>query len=544
MPSAGLSGSWLPEGLFFARFGLKFPGGTRRRRGEAQLVRRKMLIPVLLATLAVASSAQPKSEEELRLMLQNFESYAEKSRREWQTPGMAVALVLDNRVVYSRGFGVRRAGGNEPVTPETIFQIGSISKSFTAGLVAQLVDEKKLNWNDPITDAFPDFRLFDPWVTRQFTVEDSMAQRSGMPAYAGDLLAFMGCDREQILAAMRHIQPVSSFRSQFGYVNNLWLAAARVIEKHRGEGWEACVRGRIFEPLGMAHSSTGAQALYSAPNHADPHLPGSPAPLALGPQWPYTQWVYTYGPAGGINSNVLDMARYARAQLSGGLEGKSLWSRASLERMHTPHVYAGGEPRQPAENLAQVGRMSYCLGWIRQEMNPLPLVWHNGGTSGCKAVVGLVPDHNMAIVVLSNLGGTELPEALMYRFYDLALGRPQQDYSAQFLKTSKARQQGGPKRPASPQPPLALHNYAGSYFNPCYGELKIRVGEGQLLAQLGKNMRFSCQPWNRDTFRFDDFVNPADPPQFLTFQLSPEGKVTAVEVPSLGDASNGLFEKR
>lgn len=503
-----------------------------------------MLIPLLLATLAAPSLAQPKSDQELRLLLERFEPYAEKSRREWGTPGMAVALIVGDRVVYTRGFGVRRAGGSEPVTPETIFQIGSISKSFTSAMVAQLVDEQKLMWTDPIIDSFPDFRLFDPWVTRQFTVEDSMAQRSGMPSYAGDLLAFMGRDRDQILAAMRHIEPVSSFRSQFAYVNNLWLASAKVIEKHRGESWEASVRKRVFEPLAMSQSSTGADALYSAPNHAEPHLAGPQGAIPLGRDWPYTPWVYTYGPAGGINSNVVEMARYARAQLRGSLEGKTLLSAASLERLHTPHVYAGGGSRQPAEGIAQVGRLNYCLGWLRQELNPRPLVWHNGGTSGCKAVIGLVPDSDLAIVVLSNLGGTDLPEALMYRFYDLALGRPDQDYSAQFLKSSQARKQALPVRPSPAQPPLSLERYAGTYVNPLYGELAVSVAEQKLVAKLGPTLRFDCLPWNRDTFRFDDFINPADPPQFLTFQVEPDGTVSALESPSFGDGHGGVFQKR
>ena len=494
---------------------------------------------VLSAALTAPTLAQPG--QDLTRLLTTFESYAERSRQQWGTPGMAVALIVNDRVVYSKGFGVRQAGGTEPVTPETLFQIGSISKSFTSAMVAQLVDDHKLSWTDHVSDSFPDFRLFDPWVTREFTVEDTMSQRSGMPAYAGDLLAFMGKDRDQILAAMRHIEPVSSFRSQFAYVNNLWLATAKVIEKQTGQSWEDNVRRRLFVPLGMTSSSTGLEGLYSAPNHASPHIQGRSGVMPLSRDWPFARWVYTYGPAGGINSNVLDMARYARVQLHGTLDGKTLLSPASLDRLHAPHVYVGGGSKTPATSIPEVGSLSYCMGWLRQQVRPVPIVWHNGGTSGCKAVVGLVPDSDIAIVVLTNLGGTELPEALMFKFYDLYLGRPEQDYSSQFLHTQQARKEASPVRPNPTLPPLALARYAGTYANPAYGAARVEVAGSGLKLTLGGTISLQCSPWNRDTFSFEDFTSPSEPPQLVTFRLDASGVVNAMELPLAAHSQGGVF---
>lgn len=466
-------------------------------------------------------------------LVARFERYAEEARQAWGTPGMAVALVADGQVIWSKGFGVKQAGNPEPVTVDTVFQIGSASKSFTASLVALQVQQGRLNWTDKVIDFFPDFRMFDPWVTREFTIEDTMSQRSGQAPYSSDLLAFMGATRSDILQAMREIRPVSSFRSHFGYVNNLWLAAAQVLENVSGKSWESQVDSGIFQPLRMTHSSTGSSALWKSPDHAVPHAgrKGSITPLLA--DWPFTEWIYTYGPAGGINSTVLDMALYVKMQL--GLSG--LLSSASLEKLHSPHILAGGSTKPSPQAIFEVGMASYCLGWLRQEMEPLPLVWHNGGTTGCKTVVGYCPEAGMGIVVLSNLGGTDLPEALMYRYYDLYFGRPDYDYSAAFLK-NRPEAPAPPLRPQAPRPPAPLTEYVGSYRNPVYGVASVKLRGDGLVVELGKNLRLQLQPWDADTFRFDD---PIDGEEFGFARFG--GKFSELQLSLCEDALAGRFER-
>ena len=204
-------------------------------------------------------------------VLPAFEDYAERARTMWGTPGMAIAVVHRDQVVYTKGFGVKKLGGADPVDPHTLFPIGSTSKAFTSALVAWLADAGKLRWADPVIDHVPAFEMYDPWVTRAFMIEDLMAQRSGMSPYAGDLLAVIGFDAPYIQAQMRHMPPVSSFRSRFGYVNNLFLVAAEVIKQHTGMTWEEAVQRRLFAPLGMTESSTGLPAYRSAANAAFSH---------------------------------------------------------------------------------------------------------------------------------------------------------------------------------------------------------------------------------------------------------------------------------
>lgn len=489
-----------------------------------------MRLPTLILGLAWVASfsfpllAQP-APIDLTQRLEPFDRYVEESRQAWGTPGLAVALVADGKVIWSKGYGVRESGKMEAVASDTVFQIGSLSKSFTACLVAIQVDRGKLRWKDRVVDHYPDFRMFDPWVTREFRVEDTMAQRSGQPAYATDLLAFLGGGREELLQAMRLVRPVSSFRSEFAYVNNLWLVSAKLVEKAAGESWEQSISSQLFGPLKMSRSSTGSESLFGEANHATPHLRTVRGAKPLPKSWPFTQWVYTYGPAGGVNSTVLDMAQYLLLHLG----NKSLVSQESLTKLHTPHTWISNQRKEQPRSIPEVAPVSYCQGWLRQEMRPYPLIWHNGGTSGCKTVAGFVPEAGIGIVVLSNLADTELPEALMYRFYDLYFGHPDYDYSQAFLK-AKPKAQAGPKRPAQARPPADLNKYAGLYRHPVYGLARIEPSGSNLQMTIAPNFKVLLSPWDGDTFLLPDFLDPDGTPDFARFLSDSQGNFPSLQL--------------
>jgi CubicO group peptidase (beta-lactamase class C family) len=449
---------------------------------------------------------------------------------------MAISVVVGDQMVYSKGFGVREIGGNEPVTPETVFQVGSISKSFTAALMGQLVEQEKVHWTDPVLETVPSFQMYDPWVTRNFTIEDTMSQRSGLEAYAGDILVILGATRETIIESLRYTKPVTSFRSQFAYMNTIWLVAGKVIETVTGKTWEDNVEQSIFQPLGMTQSSASLEEFLSEPNHATPHMRGADGPTPKKKGYVFADGVYIYGPCGGINSNVLDMARYARMQLHG-----TLLSQATLDYMHSPHIYAGGSSKTPAADPGDLGCTSYCLGWLRQEVIPQPLVWHNGGTHGSHGLIALIPDSDVAIVVLTNYSDTLLPEALMYKFYDLYLDRPEQDYSSDFLITHLAGRPTRPQRPGKASPPSALSNYAGTYHQDVYGTVEVRVEGDGLRASLPPRVEMKLEPWNRDTFIFEDMTNPAGAPLFATFHPDEQGEMSALKIDMFFSSPGGLF---
>lgn len=492
-----------------------------------------------LAVLGIAPSYARPEAPDLDRLVQSLDPYIESSRQAWQVPGLAVALVADGKMVWSQGYGVRALGGNQPVTSKTIFQIGSISKSFTSALVAMQVDRGALNWNDRVVDHFPEFRMHDAWVTRECRIDDTMSQRSGMAPYVGDLMAFLGKDRRSILAAMRSIVPVSSFRSEFAYVNNMWLVTAAVLESVTGFTWEQLIERDIFQPLGMTSSSTDRSGLFSAENHASGHRWNGRGMELLADDWPHYDWTYIYGPAGGINSNVEDMARYLAMQMG---QTPQL-SAASRDRLHQPHTRIQGSQTVSGTEVV-VEATSYCLGWLRQERTPYPLVWHNGGTSGFRTVAGFVPQANFGIVVLSNTADSNLAEAIMMRAYDLYFGLPEVDYSAQSLLAWKASRPKPDQRPKNPTPPASLERYLGNYQHPTYGSAQVvRRGQGLLLTVDGR-LKLELSPWNGDVFACRDADGGSDEKtEYVTFLPEPDGSYSGFRATMLEDIAEGLFTR-
>jgi CubicO group peptidase (beta-lactamase class C family) len=343
---------------------------------------------------------------QLDTLLAAFEAYAEQARVRWGTPGMAVAIVRQDQVIYAKGFGVKKLGGTDPVDPHTLFPIGSTSKAFTSALIALPADQGKLRWEDPVVDHVPAFEVYDPWVTRAFMIEDLMAQRSGMSPYAGDLLAVIGFDAPAIQARIKQVPAVSSFRSRFTYVNNLFLVAAEVIRRHTGMPWGDAVRQRLFEPLGMAESSVGLEAYRAAANVAFSHavLDGHVAAIPF--DAPSLGFAYTYGPAGGVNSTVLDMAKWLRLHLSRGVfEGKRLISEANMRVVHSPETVVEPQAQNPLAHTT-LGSTTpfYCEGWVYSAAHPYPVIWHNGDTGGVQRSPPLPPRPDRAVAPLGHDG--------------------------------------------------------------------------------------------------------------------------------------------
>ena len=486
--------------------------------------------------------------DQLPALLARFEQYAEEVRISWQVPGMALAIVVDDRVAYAKGFGVKEVGGTDPVDPHTIFQIGSASKAFTSALVAMQVDAGKFQWQDRVVDRLPDFMMADPWVTREFLVQDLMAQHSGLPPYAGDLQSFLGFDRAHIVHSLRYLQPVSSFRSTFAYQNGLFLVAAELVEQATGASWEENIEERIFRPLGMTQSTAGLEGFQTAANVATPHVRDGVAIVPLGPAWPYHPWVYVYGPAGGVNSNVLDMAQWLRLQLGHGtFEGHQLISADNTDFVHAPKtvIFAGAQGREQGQKHPLGGRGTYyAQGWVYVDAAPDSIVWHNGGTSGCKSVVAFVPEANVGILVLSNLGGTDVPEILAQWFFDRYLGAPDKDWN-QIVHAEAAKSDSSPEvpsRPANPSPPLPLSTYAGTYRNDVYGELAVRADDDALSLTIGPDkIETSLQHWDRDTFvwRIPEFAGFQSPASFGVSSGEPQD----LTLKELNDAREGVFRR-
>lgn len=511
---------------------------------------RHKLIPVVVIMLCVSLTsfaAEPgpikaPDQKNLKKILSQFEIYARKGMADWKVPGMAIAIVKGDDVVYEKAFGVKRLGTKDPVDTDTVFQIGSTSKAFTAALVGMLIDEGKMKWDDPVVNHLSDFMMYDPWVTRQFTITDLMAQHSGMPEHAGDNAAIVGFDREVIMGAVRFVKPVTSFRAEYAYQNNLFLAAAGLVEKKTLKSWEDNLRKRIFKPLGMTSSSADLASFKNGKNVASLHHMIRDKIVVLPMDWKYIDWVYTYAPAGGINSNVKDIVKWIRLQMNDGLfYGKQLISKESVRYMHAPKTVIKATSPGP--------RQYYCQGWVYREYNPYPIVWHNGGTSGSKTMIAFVPQAKIGIVVLSNLIDTSLPESLAFRFFDIYFGNPERDWSKEALekavKAEKEEKGKAPKAPAEPSPALPLEKYSGDYSNDVYGTINVSKKDGALAVTVGpKKLRITLKHFDRDMFTasWDVYIDREDA-GFVRFDIGPDGTAETLTMEVLDTDGCGAFVK-
>jgi len=491
------------------------------------MLKRISLFLILTAILSISlpHAALADSFED---SLKQFETYAKKGMKEWKVPGMSIAVVKGDKVVYAKGFGTKRAGTNRPVTPDTIFQVGSTTKAFTVALMATLVDEGTVGWDDRVVDHFPGFMMYDPWVTREFRIHDLFAQHSGMPFYAGDLQCFIGFDRDHIIKSMRYIKPTYSFRDKFSYVNNLFVAGAKVEELQTGKSWETLIHERILNPLGMNRSSVDEAGLTKVENGSDLHelVNGKAQPIKHGSM--NLNWPYVYGPAGGLNSSALDMAKWVTAQKNGGVVGKTrIFSQESADYMHMP------------KTPVKVGEFhgSYAQGWMKTHLKKTTMIWHNGGTSGICSIVAFSPDLDLGLIVLTNLGHHKLADALGLQFFEMMSGNEDADWNEQFMDDEKKAEEEQSKAEKAKQTPelpgLPLEAYAGKYQSPIYGDLTVYAEKKSLMIRLGSTQQINIKVTHRtmNTFAGDWLaMDPNDPEYHFDFTVNGEGDATAVTI--------------
>ncbi len=470
--------------------------------------------------------------------LNGFDDYVNKALRDWEVPGLAIAIIKDDRIVLAKGYGVRKLGDAAPVTERTLFAIGSSSKAFTAASVAMLVDEGKLKWDDPVTKYLPGLELYDPYVTRELKVSDLLSHRSGLER--GDFLWYGSeYDRDEILRRTRYLKPTWSLRSTFGYQNLMFLAAGQLVARVNGKSWDEFIRQRIFMPLGMTASNTSIKDLKNSDNVASPHA-------KIEDKIEVIPWrnIDNIAPAGSINSNVVDMAQWVRLQLGQGeYQKQRLLSSGTAKEMQTSQTVIRAEP--PFSLLyPEAHFLNYGLGWFLHDYRGRKVVEHGGAIDGMRAQVAMLPEEKLGLVILTNMHGTTLPLALMNRIFDAYMGVPQRDWSADMLKTIKAFEEQGKAaqkkleadRVKDTRTSLALSEYAGNYKNDLYGEVKATHENGKLGVRFGPAFTSGLEHWHYDTFRAR-FVAAGVTNAYVTFALNAQGKIETLtlNLPGLAD---------
>src|SRR5262245_41486262 len=330
-----------------------------------------------------------------------IDSVAEQTLKTFDVPGIAVGVVKDGKLVFAKGYGVRKLGESAPVTPDTLFGIASHTKAFTSAALAILVGEGKLKWDDAVVDHLPDFQLFDPYVTREMTIRDLLCHRCGLGLGAGDLMFFPPSDftREEMVKRLRHVKPATSFRSKYAYNNLMYLVAGQVIEKVSGKSWDDFVAERIFKKLGMNASNTSVKKFNPGDNVATPHAKENDKLVALN-----FSPLDNNAPAGAINSSVNDVSKWVIAQLAGGKinDKDRLFSAAQAKEMWTGATIVPISSAADAMGAAKPTFQEYALGWLVSAYRGHKLVWHTGGLAGMVTRITLVPGSNLGLIVLTN----------------------------------------------------------------------------------------------------------------------------------------------
>lgn len=490
---------------------------------------------------------------------EGFDARVVEAMHAHDVPGMAISVVKDGRIVHAQGYGVRRLGGSDAVDADTIFPTGSTGKAVTAAALAILVDDGKLGWDDRIIDRLPDFRMFDPWVTREMTVRDLLAHRSGLGLGAGDLLFIPRSSRSRadIVRALRNIPPATSFRSAYAYDNILYIVAGELVAAASGQSWESFVRDRIFRPLGMTTAVSDENDRFATANRAQPHARLDPRLRGLGRQQvlPEREGLGQVGaPAGGLSWSANDFARWMQAQLAQGAtpDGGRVWSEASAREMWTPLVLMP-TPRYPAP-ITDIGPQfsSYAMGWNVQDYRGVKVIQHGGAVFGVLAFVVLVPEQRLGIALQINSEDTGVLRALGYELLDHYLGFPPRDWMAAFDAWNRQRLDGGlaaleaiGKQAArkTSKPSLPASGYAGEYADAWYGPISIAERGGRLRIDFKQtpNMAGTLSHWQYDTFRVD-WDDASIEPAYATFALDAEGKVARITLKAVSPLADFSYD--
>jgi len=481
--------------------------------------KKHLLIGICIALLsAVLTSAQSPTPDS-KTVLDGFDSEVENTMNKLHVPGAAVGVIEGDKIILAKGYGIRELGKSDHVTPDTMFAVGSLTKSFTAAVMAILVDQGKLEWDKPVRNYLPDFQLYDPIATQLVTPRDLLTHRSGLPRH--DFIRVSTyLSREELLLRLRYLEPNLTFREGFQYNNLMYVAAGYMAGRVAGTTWEDLVKQTLFVPLGMTSSNTSVTDSQQSGNFARPHLleHGNVKTTEF-----YNYQQFGIGPNGAVNSTINDFLKYLQMHLDQGtVRGKHIISARELTELHRPAELA-------------YGNTNYALGWFVQSYHGHLILQHGGAITGFTSQVILIPDAHVGIVVFNNLESS-LPHILAYSLADRFLGLETHDYLAEAESKDKAdteteeqeRKKLDSGRIANAPPTLNLSAYAGDYFHPAYGTIHV-VQDGQELRVKFDALELQLKHYNFDWFQIEsDYV---DSKRLAQFHIDEHGEATQLLLP-------------
>jgi CubicO group peptidase (beta-lactamase class C family) len=504
-------------------------------------MRHILVVVGLLFAVAHPASAQPA----------DIDAYVARVMKAFDVPAVSLAIVKDGKVLLAKGYGVRRMGEPAPADAKTNFGIASNTKVFTAVALGLLAEEGKLQWDAPVVRYLPWFQMWDPYVTRELTVRDLLVHRSGLGLGAGDLLWWPSSTytRRQIAERLRYIRPATSFRSAYAYDNVLYLIAGEVIESLSGQSYEDFISARILNKVGMSGSNVRHSDAAKAGNIAAPHAPvdGTVRPIA-----PFDS--DNTNPAGGINSNAEDMARWMNVFLARGrlADGSRLFSEATWRQVTTPVTPMPIGSPSPELAAQRPNFRGYALGLNAQDYRGRKVLMHTGGLPGYVSRVLMIPDLNVGIAVLTNQESGAAFDSIAFHAADHFLGATDTDWLAAYqtvdarqqASVTAAEQKASTARNTASRPSLPLAGYAAAYSDAWYGDVVIEEQAGRLVMRFTKTPSLvgDLEHWQYDTFlvKWRDRELRAD--AYVTFALNPDGTVEQAKMVAASPAVDFSFD--
>lgn len=491
---------------------------------------------LLIIALVAAFQWLPAQKNPHAKSIKELDALFSKAIADFNVPGMAVAIIKDDQVLLSKGYGVKQAGKTDPIDDKTLFAIASNSKAFTSAALAMLVDEGKLRWDDKVRKYLPWFTLYDPYVSEAFTVRDLLCHRSGLATFSGDLIWYGTThSREEVIRRAQYLEPVFGFREAYGYSNIMFLAAGEIVRVISGQSWDDFVKQRIFQPLGMSTSNTSIKDFGPASNKAMPHNEKNGTNEVID----YVDWD-NIGPAGSINSSVSEVTQWLRLQLGKGtLDGKKIWSEARTWEMwenQTPKPVG----KWQRENMPSRHFNGYGLGWELMEYGGYKVVSHGGGYDGMISKTMMVPELNLGFVILTN-NINSLPSCLAFEILDeFCRVQEKKDWTGMFLGFKKDDEKGAAEQKAAAEaarakntkPSLELKNYCGTYRSEMYGDVEVREENGTLSIDFKPTALFkgTLTHWHYDTFQLNWTTKMMLPSGQVTFVLDASGQPMEMRV--------------
>lgn len=491
-------------------------------------------------TELAAPESSSLTKADVEASLPELDTIVETGMAESGVPGVAVAVVFDDEVLLTKGYGVREVGGDEPIDPETIFQIASLSKPISSTIVAGAVGQGIFGWNDPVSGYNPEFELSDPYVTDNVTFADLFSHRSGIPGGGGDVLEAIGYDRAEVLDRLRYLE-LNPFRDTYAYSNFAMTAGGQSAAIAADVSWEDLADEILFGPAAMTSTSMRYADYESADNRAELHV-------QLADEWEasFDRMPDAQAPAGGVSSNVIDLAQWLRLQLAEGrLGSEQIIDAEALDLTHTTMILKG----PPAPTIANTPP-SYGLGWNIQVDPTGATRWNHSGafSTGASTSASLLPADGLGIVVITNSQPVGLPEAITDAYFaEIQTGSWSDDtfaiwadrFSGVYGEANVFADLGDDAAPA-----LDDAAYVGKYTNEYVGDIEVIVIDGDLAVVAGPAaITYILERYDANTFTYIHDAELPNFPESAIFEVGPDGIATELTMSGFDVDGLGTFQR-